>query len=150
MTYNLRYSRFNDYSILVEWPAVIDVFMHKNILSFKNRIETICIKQNIEVIIAYHSMLVVYTLAIDNVNSEILKLKLLYSEHKEAEKYKSTLWEIPVCYDGEFGLDLEAFSIVKSIPKSEIIKRHSKPIYTVFFIGVFILGRSRYKLVFRP
>ena len=135
MTYNLRYSRFNDFSILIEWPAVIDVLMHKNILSFKNHIETSCVKQNIEVIISYNSLLVIYATTIDNVNGQILRLKLLYSEHKEPEKHKSTLWEIPVCYDGEFGLDLEAFSIVKSIPKSEIIKRHSKPIYTVFFIG---------------
>jgi inhibitor of KinA len=135
MTYNIQYSRFSDCSILIEWPAVIDDFMLEKILNFKNYIQNNYNKQNIEVINTYNSILVIYTLAIDNINDEILTFKALFSEQREVVKSESIIWEIPVCYDNEFGLDLEAFSSSKKLSKSEIIRRHSKPIYTVFFIG---------------
>lgn len=135
MTYNLQYSRFSDCSILIEWPAVIDDFMLENILNFKNHIQNNYSEQKIEVINTYNTLLVIYPLTIDNINDEILTLKTRFSEQREAVKSESIIWEIPVCYDGEFGLDLEAFSNSKKLSKPEIIRRHSKPIYTVFFIG---------------
>ena len=135
MTYNLQYSRFNDCSILIEWPAIIDEFMLREVLNFKNTIENSNIKQRVEVISTYNSILVVYILTIENVNDEILKLKALFLERNELKKIKTTVWQIPVCYDSEFGMDLESFSKEKKLSKPEIIKLHSEAIYTVFFIG---------------
>jgi inhibitor of KinA len=135
MTYDIQYSRFNAYSILIEWPAIIDDLMLKNILNFKNNIENKYIKQGVEVINAYSSILIIYNCAIDNLNDEILTLKTLFFNQAESKKTESTIWEIPVCYDDEFGVDLEAFSTSKRLSKSQIIKRHSDTIYTVFFIG---------------
>jgi inhibitor of KinA len=135
MTYNIQYSRFSDCSILIEWPAVIDDFMLEKILNFKNYIQNNYSKQKMELINTYNSILVIYPLAIDNINDEILTFKALFSEQREVVKSESIIWEIPVCYDNEFGLDLEAFSSSKKLSKSEIIRRHSKPMYTVFFIG---------------
>ncbi len=135
MTYGLQYSRFNACSILIEWPAIIDDLMHKNILIFKNGIENYYIKQNIEVINTYSSLLIIYPFTIDNVNDEILTLETLFFKENKPKTNKSTIWEIPVCYDHEFGVDLEAFSNRKELSKSEIIRLHSEAIYTVFFIG---------------
>ncbi len=135
MTYDLQYSRFNDYSILIEWPAIIDEFMLKEVLNFKNKIQNSSIKQNIEVINTYNSILVIYILTIENVNDEILRLKTLFIEQNKSEKINTTVWKIPVCYDDKFGMDLESFSKEKNLSKPEIIKLHSEVIYTVFFIG---------------
>jgi len=60
MRFELRYTQFNSYSILIEWPAVIDENMLKDLLKFKNRIQNISIKQKIEVINAYSSILIIY------------------------------------------------------------------------------------------
>ncbi len=135
MTYELQYSRFNACSILIEWPAIIDDLMLKNILIFKNSIENYYIKQKIEVINTYSSILVIYNTTIENVNDEILTLKTLFFKEEESEKDKSTIWEIPVCYDLEFGVDLESFLNREELSKSEIIELHTKALYTVFFIG---------------
>ena len=131
MTYDLQYSRFNDYSILIEWPAIIDDLILKDILNFKNAIENKKLKQGVEVITTYNSILVIYNFTID----EILTLERLFFNQVEYKKNESTIWEIPVCYDDEFSVDLEAFSKKKRLSKSEIIKRHSDAMYTVFFIG---------------
>jgi inhibitor of KinA len=44
-------------------------------------------------------------------------------------------WQIPVCYNDEFGIDLEFVSKQKSLTKTQIIQRHSQVNYRVFFIG---------------
>lgn len=49
---------------------------------------------------------------------------------------KSTdIIHIPVCYDAQFGLDLEELSIYLQLPKEKIIELHSSAQYTVFMIG---------------
>tara|TARA_R100001369_G_scaffold73662_2_gene102256 strand:- start:93 stop:824 length:732 start_codon:yes stop_codon:yes gene_type:complete len=135
MTYDIQYSRFNDCSILIEWPSIIDDLILNNILNFKNIIAKNYTKKNIEVINTYNSILIIYPFIIQNINGEILTLKTLFFKHGETQVYKSTIWEIPVCYNDEFGLDLEAFSDSKELSKTEIIRMHSEVIYTVFFIG---------------
>jgi inhibitor of KinA len=135
MIYDLQYSRFNDCSVLIEWPAVIDDVMLKSILNFKMVIENSYVKQNIEVITTYNSILVVYEVTIEDVNSELLKLKALNIHQNNYERKEAPVWEIPVCYSGEFGMDLESYSKTINMSKPEIIKRHSETIYTVFFIG---------------
>jgi len=135
MVYNLKYSQFNECSILIEWPAVIDKIMLKDILNFKNTIQKVYIKQKVEVITTYNSILIIYELTIENINDKFDVLKTLFLHKKQLEKTKSLIWEIRVCYDDEFGVDLENFSNQKKLSKYQIIKLHSEAIYTVFFIG---------------
>lgn len=45
------------------------------------------------------------------------------------------IWEIPVCYDLELGVDLEQLAKSKSLTVEELIHRHSSPIYRIHFIG---------------
>ncbi len=135
MEFELRYTQFNSYSILIEWPAVIDENMLKDVLKFKNRIQNKIIKQKIEVINTYNSILIIYNITIGNVNGKLIELKTLYESDNVVQKTKSLIWEIPVCYDDELGSDLNSFSKEKYCSKSEIISLHSETIYTVFFIG---------------
>jgi len=43
--------------------------------------------------------------------------------------------EIPVCYGGEFGLDLEDAARHCGLSAAEIIQRHAEPFYQVYFLG---------------
>lgn len=135
MEYELKFSRYNEYSILIEWPAIMDENMLKDILNFKNIIEKKYIKQKVEVINAFNSILVIYNYAIDNVNDEIFRLKALKFTEDDLVDSVSKLWKIPVCYDDEFGIDLNEFSKQRQLSKDEVIELHSSAIYTIFFIG---------------
>ncbi|WP_297334850.1 5-oxoprolinase subunit PxpB [Algoriphagus sp.] len=44
-------------------------------------------------------------------------------------------WEIPVCYDSEFGYDLNALAKAKSLAVNEVIRYHSQASYRIHFIG---------------
>lgn len=135
MNFELIYRRFSERSILVEWPQEIDEYIFKDVLLFKNSLLNLDDKLILQINTAYNSLLIIYQYTIDNFNDEILTLKLHYINRKVVKKSITTLFKIPVCYDEEFGLDLIAVSEEKKMPIPEIIKRHSQPVYTVFFIG---------------
>lgn len=135
MEYQLQFLQYNERSILIEWPAVIDQNILESILSFKKYLQKKYIKEKVEIINTYNTILIIYKCAIDNVNDAFCELNSLFNTSKSIETIKPLIWEIPVCYEDNFGLDLELFSKEKKLSKSEIIELHSQPIYTVFFIG---------------
>jgi inhibitor of KinA len=135
LNFELTYRQFSERSILVEWPQEIDEFILEDVLFFKNSILKNSNKSIVEVNNAYNSILVIYKLAIDNVNDEFLRLKSYYFGRELLKKDTAKLFKIPVCYNEEFGLDLKDVSKEKKMSISDIIRRHSQPIYTVFFIG---------------
>lgn len=133
--FKLTYHRYSERSILVQWPQKIDRNILKDVLVFKNHILNSRIKSILQLNNAYNSILIIYIFTIDNVYDEILRLKGLYLSRKSLQSPTFKLWKIPVCYDDEFGIDLEEISVKTQLSKSEIIKVHSQVIYTVFFIG---------------
>ncbi len=51
------------------------------------------------------------------------------------EETKSTIWRIPICYDKEYGIDLEQISDKLKISIENLIDLHQKNIYKVDMIG---------------
>lgn len=135
MDYELKFSRYNECSILIEWPEVMDENMLKDILDYKKSIQNSSVELVVEIINTFNSLLIIYDLTIDDVYGEILRLKSLKIKVETLEDASSKLWRIPVCYDADFGIDLEAFSKEKQLSKNEVIELHSSAIYTIFFIG---------------
>ena len=133
--FKLTYHRFSERSILVQWPAKIDDIILKDVLIFKNSLQKFNIESIVEINHAYNSILITYYTTIDNFNSTVSALKACYLNRISSSENESVLWKIPVCYDTEFGLDLLEISEVNLLSKSEIIERHTRPIYTVYFIG---------------
>ena len=137
--YNLTYKPFGNRAILIEWPAKIDEKILENVLNYKNTIRKNSIKVIVDIISTYNSLTIFYHTTIENIDSEILALKSIYYEQQSLEITENFLWNIPVCYDQKFGLDLEEISQKNGLSISEIIDLHSSKIYTVYFIG-FIPG----------
>ncbi len=52
-----------------------------------------------------------------------------------ADDRTSSLVRVPVCYDTEFGIDLEFLSLKLGLPIPDLIDLHKSPIYTVGAIG---------------
>lgn len=135
MTFNPTYKRFGERAILIEWPAIIDEAILKDIISFKATIERNNIKEIIEIKLAYNSLLIIYNSICIKYENCVKKLKSYYFLEDFKHDIVSNTWKIPVCYDTLFGIDLDAISKEKKLSKEVIIKKHSQAIYTVFFIG---------------
>jgi inhibitor of KinA len=131
--FQLSYKTFGEHAILIEWPSEISEIILKDILNFKSKID-----KEIELkdcIVGYNSILLVYAFVLQNAATKIEFLKELYQHKSFDEKKKITHWKIPVCYDKQFGIDLDEISKTVKISPEEIIQLHTKAIYTVYFIG---------------
>lgn len=130
--YNLTYKPFGESAILIEWPAKIDKKIIQDIIAFEKKVANG--KYILDTIIAYNSLTIRYR---DNINfeDEISQLRMLYKVKHENVTRMSKLWQIPVCYDSKFGLDLEEIAIQKQLSVNEVIRLHTEPNYLIYFIG---------------
>ena len=98
MSYKLRFSQYNERSILIEWPAVIDENILQDMLLLKEIVENKYIKQSIQIISAYNSILIFYNHTIDNVNDKVLDLKMLYSSPIHRKTLETKILEESICF----------------------------------------------------
>lgn len=45
------------------------------------------------------------------------------------------IWEVPVCYESDYGTDLGSLAILKHMRVNDIIDLHTKPLYRIHFYG---------------
>ena len=131
----MTYKPYGNHAVLIEWPSKIDKNTLKDIILFKNKISKNNIKVMVDIINTYNSITVIYQSTIKNIYNEILTLKSIYISAEPEFKVKNYCWEIPVCYDLDFGYDLKEISIKNKMDINSIISIHSTTIYTVYFIG---------------
>ncbi|MET2985298.1 5-oxoprolinase subunit PxpB [Aureibaculum conchae] len=134
-TFKLTYKRYGKNAILIEWPKKIDKNILDDVIFFKNKVIQNYTKQIVDVINTYNSLTIIYNNTINIVYDNILDLKSLYGQEISQKKVKNYRWEIPVCYDYKFGLDLGELGLKNNLTLREIISLHSSQIYTVYFIG---------------
>lgn len=135
MQYELKYKMYAENAILIEWPSEIDEFMLNDLLNYKNKVEKFYVKEIVEIILSYNSLLIYYMSTIKDVYGEVLALKKLYVDGFDGVELKNRLWKIPVCYSEVLAPDLESFKMAKSLSLDEVIGLHTTPLYTVFFLG---------------
>lgn len=65
----------------------------------------------------------------------LVQLKKILSQLSIGERSESRIIEIPVCYGGEFGPDLENVSQYNGLTQEDVIRIHCQPEYLVYMIG---------------
>ena len=122
-------------AILLEFEPEISEIVLQKVLSVREELENYLLEENVEVTNTYNSLLISYMFTIEDVYTEVSDLRKLLDRTKIVKNRESRIFYLPVCYDPEFGLDLELISAEKNLQVSEIIELHTLPIYTVYFIG---------------
>ena len=133
MNFQLTYKLFGRSAILVEWPANISQDIIQDIISFERQVKEI--ESILDTIIAYNSLLIRYKNPIIDNEIMISQLKKIYTASSYLIKQDQFLWQIPVCYDVSFGIDLEEIACKKKCSVAEIIRLHTEVDYLVYFIG---------------
>ncbi len=130
-----KISTMGERAILVQFEPVIDESLLEKLLFYKNKLEEFYDEVKVEVTNTYNSLLISYLFAIEDVYGEVSALKRLFDEAKIIKLSNRQIFHLPVCYDEEFGWDLEEISSQKKLSKIQIIELHTAPVYTVYFIG---------------
>lgn len=135
MDKEISFKPFGKKAILIEWKSIISDEILKDILSFKSKIENQKKVFFTDLIVGYNSLTIKYIKEIKNFEEEVKNLKSIYLSTLEKVTKRNYTWQIPVCYDVSFGIDLEEVSEKSKLTIEQIIKLHSEKLYTVFFIG---------------
>lgn len=134
-TYNLNYRHYSRNSILVEWPAEICQEILQDMLLFKSSVLQEKKLEDVQLVNAYHAILIIYNGEISNYEQKVAQLKSFYQSRSQSNTPILKLWKIPVCYDPVFGIDLVEISKAKQRNVDDIIRWHSEVVYQIYFIG---------------
>lgn len=135
MINNLTYKRFGEKAILIEWKSAIDETILNDILFFKEKISTNNQVEIVDLIQGYNSLTIIYRHFISNFKKQVTLLDSIYKAELKIKKETYYKWEIPVCYDLSFGIDLKDISQKSNIGIEEIVKLHTEKVYKIYFIG---------------
>lgn len=124
-----------DRGLLVELGEGIDPNVNREVRKLSIVIEKRKIPGVLEVIPTYRSILLVY----DPLTVEPQRICEIISQLK-AEASGTSLppprtVEIPVCYGGEFGPDVEFVARHAGLTVEEVIEIHSAPLYQIYMMG---------------
>ncbi|MFD1294090.1 5-oxoprolinase subunit PxpB [Lutibacter holmesii] len=133
--YKLTYKPLGSGAILITWPAIISEEILLDIRCFVSKIENIKHKEILDINFIYNSILVSYNYLSVGFDELVLVLKSMYEEGENHLDVVNTVWNIPVCYSEEFGVDLALLSSEKNMSIEEIVNLHCSVTYTVFGIG---------------
>ncbi|MEL6811868.1 MAG: 5-oxoprolinase subunit PxpB [Bacteroidota bacterium] len=125
---------FGERTLLLDWPSGIDPVIHTEVLEISDHVQHKYREQVVDIVPTYYS-LAIYLREGMEVAAFVRQLKqdlTTRSTSTSGEKYVLT---VPVCYDLEFGWDLEEVARFHGLSTSEVIAIHSATLYRTFFLG---------------
>ena len=128
------YFVFNERSILISYNYPINSKLISNLSNTKKTIVTHLNDCIIEVVQSINSLLIIFDINKISANDLIKDLKRI--EDMEDDLFESNkTWQIPVCYDLKYAIDLENLAKEKKLSTSEIINIHKSKVYDVLSMG---------------
>src|ERR1700761_2136975 len=130
-----RFQPASDRSLLIYFGERITIEAHQRVVRLLRLLELEPLEVVVNVHPAYCSVLIDFdTLKISHSGLEEL-LRGYLVRLDEMEVPEPRLVEIPVCYGGEYGPDLNDVAAAHEMTGAELIELHSSAIYTVYFLG---------------
>jgi len=127
----ISFFQISPYILEISWPAEISEEILIEIISFKSVIKEKYGPLLKDSVSGYHNLSLLFFKPYDK-SSLVNELQLLYRQIDTKGGIKSTLWKIPVHYNGK---DLETFKTSLNLSTEEIISLHSNKKYLVHFYG---------------
>jgi len=130
-----RFRIAGDRGLLVEYGDGIDPEINRKVRSMAIVLEQSRPEGVVEIIPTYRSLLIVYDPG--RIRPETLKTQLIRLEAGlvEIQIPEPKTVEIPVCYGGEYGPDIDHVAEVNHLTPEEVIRIHSEPDYAIYMIG---------------
>ncbi|WP_248563112.1 5-oxoprolinase subunit PxpB [Niallia sp. NCCP-28] len=138
---------FSDSAILIEFGKEVNKDIHQHIQQLTRYLDQHSFPGFIEYIPAFTNVVVFYDPVViyekyKNSSQSVSPYKMVYALMEEIigklnsnEKCSPRIMEIPVCYGGEFGPDLELVASINKLTPEEVIAIHTSGEYLVHMIG---------------
>lgn len=83
---------------------------------------------------AYHSLLIEWP-GLPDTDTLLRLLSQFQSADNSVNATQQRHWRVPVCYGGEYGVDLSNLAQARNLSEHELIRYHSNSEYRVFMLG---------------
>ncbi len=123
-------------ALLLEWPRKVDLSILMDILTFQNYLqENHLTEEAWEFVSIYHSLTLINRLESQAMDGVAKALPAWYSACPKESTLKTRKWELPVCYEAPFGLDLEDTARTLNMTPEALVDLHAGRDYRVYGIG---------------
>ena len=129
-----RYCPNGDRMVLVELPEEISAAVHGQVLALVRELERAPVRGVVEWIPSYRSLGVVYDPHQISYSDLVTHLKAIETS-SPTEPLVSSCIEIPVCYGGQMGPDLNFVAHHNQLSIEEVIQIHTGAEYRVYLLG---------------
>ena len=131
-----KYFLGGDKSIVVEFGNEINEDINKKVISLMKVIEKSSLKNVVtEMVPTYRSLMINYNPLNIEYDDLINKVKELEQKMEEIKIEKSKIHEIPVCYNNQFGIDIETVANHNNLTVDEVIQIHTSKEYLIYMLG---------------
>ncbi|MGH8030158.1 MAG: 5-oxoprolinase subunit PxpB [Arenimonas sp.] len=129
-----------DQALLLRWGEVVDLETNQHVHAFAARVRAGGAPWLIDCVPAYASLAIFFDASVINGAEPMDSVRawvagLIADAPASTAAVASRLVEIPVCYGGESGPDLEAVAETCGMSAAQLIERHCAPEYLVAMLG---------------
>ena len=124
-----------DTSVAVVFGDAISYDIHTRIRAFDEALAEAEIEGIYETVPTYCSLMIHYAPEVIRYQELCGKLEEILAVAHEAKKLSTTVMEIPVCYGGEYGPDLNYVAEYHQMDPEEVIRIHTGAEYLIYMLG---------------
>lgn len=132
---NIKILPSGDSAILVRFGTVISEDLNRKVRKLSAQLTGKRIHGITELVPSYSDLMILYDPLIVSFKAIYRIIEKLLQEPWELQEVDSRLIEIPVCYEGSMGPDLEEVSRHTGLSTEEIIQIHTSVTYWVYLLG---------------
>lgn len=132
----MHYAPLGDHAVLITLGDGISEAMNRSVREASARIAAARIPGVTDIVPAFASVAVHYQPGPGRIQSEIVTaLRTVLASEASMQLPPPRLVEIPVCYGGDLGPDLEELASMHELSPPDVISLHSSAEYLVYMIG---------------
>lgn len=132
---NIRILTAGDSSLLIEFGKEINPEINRRITATVQLMKAQTVEGVIDVIPAFCSLLINYDPRVIGYEAMKERMESLLKLETEASENRKKIYEIPVCYGGEYGPDLDNIAKHAGLTPEEVIEIHSSRDYLIYMLG---------------
>ena len=132
---NVKIMTAGDSSILIQFGNSIDPDINARIAATVQLMKEQHIEGVVDIIPAFCSLLINYDPRVISYDEMKTRMEKILSIEIAAGARRKKVYEIPVCYGGEFGPDLPTIAEHAGLSEQEVIDIHSSTDYLIYMLG---------------
>lgn len=131
----MQFQAASDQALLVYLGEEIGAATHERVVRLLRLLQREPIKWLRNIQPAYCSLLITFDPAAVSHSEVQAKISELEKRAKKSRAAKPRLVEVPVCYGGEFGPDLESVAEQRGLTPEKVVELHIAQTYHAYFLG---------------